>query len=208
MEAFPEVQRRVPNARLIVAGANHHTKPGYWESIRESQKGNPRIEFRGYVPESDIADLFSTSSVVVMPYDSATGSSGPAHQACEYGVPMVSADLSDFRTMVADEDMASSFYKTGDAQDLACKLVEVLESHDLQRRMATQNFSAAVRMTMPSIVRRYLRWFALAERKRALASWPEPQPTSCWQFKTWRTSSLSLPSEGSQAGTSIAGEAD
>jgi glycosyltransferase involved in cell wall biosynthesis len=208
MEAFPEVQRRVPNARLIVAGSNHHTKPGYWESIRESQKGNPRIEFRGYVPESDIADLFSTSSVVVMPYDSATGSSGPAHQACEYGVPMVCADLPDFRTMAADEDMAASFYKTGDAPDLACKLADVLESPELQQQMAAQNFSAAVRMTMPSVVRRYLRWFALAERKRALASWSEPQPASRWQFRTWRSPSLSLPSDGSQAGTSIAGEAE
>ena len=204
MEAFPEVQRRVPNARLVVAGANHHTKPGYWESIRESQKENPRIEFRGYVPEGDIAELFSTSSVVVMPYDSATGSSGPAHQACEYGVPMVCADLSDFRTMVADEDMASSFYKTGDAQDLAGKLAEVLESPDLQNRMAAQNFSAAVRMTMPSVVRRYLRWFALAERKRALAAMPELQPVSRWQFKMWRSPSLSPDS--SQAGTSIAGQ--
>jgi len=110
--------------------------------------------------------------------------------------------------MAADEDMAASFYKTGDAPDLACKLADVLESPELQQQMAAQNFSAAVRMTMPSVVRRYLRWFALAERKRALASWSEPQPASRWQFRTWRSPSLSLPSDGSQAGTSIAGEAE
>src|SRR5262249_14458928 len=27
MEAFPIVQKRVPNAKLIIGGANHHTKP-------------------------------------------------------------------------------------------------------------------------------------------------------------------------------------
>src|SRR6202521_5446717 len=37
LEAFPSVLKKVPNAKLIVAGANHHTRPGYWESIRESQ---------------------------------------------------------------------------------------------------------------------------------------------------------------------------
>jgi len=180
MEALPAVLKKVPNARLVIAGANHHTKPGYWESIRDSQKGNQRIEFRGYVAEHDIPDLFRTSSVVVMPYDSATGSSGPAHQACEFGVPMVCADLADFRTMAADEEMAVSFYKTGDAADLADKLAAVLESPDIQRRMSEQNFSAAVRMTMPNVVRNYLRWFELAERKRALGATSEIQTFRRW----------------------------
>jgi glycosyltransferase involved in cell wall biosynthesis len=180
MEAFPAVLKRVPNARLVIAGANHHTKPGYWESIRDSQKGNSRIEFRGYVAEHEIPDLFRGSSIVVMPYDSATGSSGPAHQACEFGVPMVCADLADFRTMATDEEMAINFYKTGDAADLADKLAEVLESPELQHSMAEQNFSAAVRMTMPNVVRNYLRWFELAERKRALGSTSELQSFRHW----------------------------
>src|SRR5580698_9927558 len=175
MEAFPAVLKRVPNARLVIAGANHHTKPGYWESIRDSQKGNSRIEFRGYVAEHEIPDLFRGSSIVVMPYDSATGSSGPAHQACEFGVPMVCADLADFRTMATDEEMAINFYKTGDAADLADKLAEVLESPELQHSMAEQNFSAAVRMTMPNVVRNSLRWFERAKPKRALGSTSEPK---------------------------------
>lgn len=170
MEAFPAVLRRVPNARLIVAGANHHTKPGYWESIRETQRNNPRIEFRGYVPEDAVPDLFRSSSVVVLPYDSATGSSGPAHQACEYGVPVVSADIKDFRDMAADENMAINFYKTGDAEDLAGQLIALLGSPEAQRRDAEQNYSAAVRMTMPHVVSHYLRWFELKRRKQALGS--------------------------------------
>ena len=167
MEAFPAVLRRVPNARLIVAGANHHTKPGYWESIRDTYGVNERIEFRGYVAEEAVPDLFRTSSIVVLPYDSATGSSGPAHQACEYGVPIVSADLSDFREMAADEDMAISFHKTGNAADLAAQLIALLESTAEQRRAAEQNYSAAIRMTMPHVVRHYLRWFELKRRERS-----------------------------------------
>ena len=49
MEAFPAVVKAVPNARLVVAGANHHTKAGYWESIRAAQPPELPIEFRGYV---------------------------------------------------------------------------------------------------------------------------------------------------------------
>ena len=169
MEAFPRVLREVPEARLIVAGANHHTKPGYWEKIREEQRGNPRIEFRGYVAEQDIPDLYRTTSIVVMPYDSATGSSGPAHQACEYGVPIVCADVADFRRMAVDEDMAISFYKAGEPGDLADKLVAILQSPEQQRQLAHHNFSAAMRMTMPSVVRHYLRWFELSRHRQTMS---------------------------------------
>lgn len=169
MEAFPYVLRKVPDARLIIAGANHHTKPGYWESIRESQKPGSRIEFRGYVAEEAIPELYRTTSVVAMPYDSATGSSGPAHQACEYGVPIVCADLEDFRDMAEEEEMAVSFYKAGNALDLADKLTEILLSRSQQRQMAEQNFSAAMRMTMPAVIRNYIRWFELSKRKQDLA---------------------------------------
>ena len=106
MDAFPLVLEKVPNAKLVVAGANHHTRAGYWESIRDAQSPGLPIEFRGYVAEDEIPELFQSTSVLVLPYDSATGSSGPAHQACEYGVPIVCADIDDFRGMATDEGMA------------------------------------------------------------------------------------------------------
>jgi glycosyltransferase involved in cell wall biosynthesis len=168
MEAFPLVLKKIPNARLVIAGANHHTKAGYWESIRAAQPHHLPIEFRGYVLEEDIPDLYQSTSLVVMPYDSATGSSGPAHQACEYGVPIVCADIPDLREMAADEDMAVGFYRTGDANDLAEQLITILSSPELQRRMAEHNYTAGVRMTMSCVIRNYLRWFDLQRCKKAM----------------------------------------
>lgn len=168
MEAFPLVLEKIPEARLVVAGANHHTKAGYWESIRAAQPPHLPIEFRGYVPEEDIPDLYQTTSIVAMPYDSATGSSGPAHQACEYGVPIVCADLADFRGMAADENMAILFHKVGDAADLAQQLITILRSPQLERQMAEQNFAAGVEMTIGNVVAHYLRWFELKKSQQAL----------------------------------------
>jgi glycosyltransferase involved in cell wall biosynthesis len=168
MRAFPRVLEQAPHARLIVAGANHHTKPGYWESIRAALPPSLPVDFLGYVPEENIPALFQTSSIVVLPYDSATGSSGPAHQACEYGVPVVSAGLADFQAMAAHENMAIRFYKIGDAADLADQLVTILHSPDLERRMAERNFAAGLEMTMSNVVRNYLRWFELHKIKKGL----------------------------------------
>jgi glycosyltransferase involved in cell wall biosynthesis len=168
MEAFPKVLERVPNARLVVAGANHHQRPGYWESIRAAQPEHLPIDFKGYVAEDDIPELFQSTSVLVLPYDSATGSSGPAHQACEYGIPIVSADLPDFRGMAADEDMAIRFYQPGNAGDLADQITAILLSPELEREMAEHNFAAGVDMTITNVVNNYLRWFRLHKAKRDL----------------------------------------
>jgi glycosyltransferase involved in cell wall biosynthesis len=168
MEAFPKVLKRIPNARLIVAGANHHTKAGYWESIRDAQPAGLPIEFRGYVAEEAIPELFQSTSVVAMPYDSATGSSGPAHQACEYGIPIVCADLEDMRGMATGEGMAVLFHQKGDSDDLAEQLIAILSSPKLEHEMAEHNFRAGVEMTMSSVVKNYLRWFELHQCKRAI----------------------------------------
>lgn len=168
MAAFPLVLKEVPEAKLVVAGANHHTRAGYWESIRDAQPPELPIEFKGYVAEEAIPDLFQSTSILVLPYDSATGSSGPAHQACEFGVPIVCADIPDFRGMVTDEDMAVRFYRVGDHEDLAQQLIRILKSQELQRSMAEQNFAAGVQMTMKNVIANYVRWFKLQQAKKKL----------------------------------------
>jgi glycosyltransferase involved in cell wall biosynthesis len=177
MEAFPLVLEKVPNARLVIAGANHHTKAGYWESIREAQPAHLPIEFRGYVPEEAIPDLYQSTSILVLPYDSATGSSGPAHQACEFGNPIVCADIPDFHGMAKDEDMAIRFYQVGNAVDLAEQLVAILQSSELEHQMAEHNFAAGVEMTMTNVVNNYLRWFRLMKCKKALR---DGAPVAAW----------------------------
>ena len=168
IEAFGLLTTEMPNARLIVAGGDHPQAAGYIESMKKQHAGNPRIDFRGYVPESDLAELFQSSTVAVMPYSSSTGCSGVAHLACAFGVPIVSADLSDFRQMSQSEELAMEFYPPGNAQGLADCLCKFLNDAEKQISMATQNFSAALRMTMPNVVQKYLRHFELQQRVQTL----------------------------------------
>lgn len=168
IEAFATVADCMPNARLIIAGGDHPQAPGYVKGLQEKYAENQRIEFTGYVHEEDLPDLFQRSSVAVMPYSSSTGCSGVAHLACAYGVPIVCADLPDFRQMSDGEEIAIDFYQAGDAEDLAGCLVRLLKDPERQQGMAMQNFSAALRMTMPAIVQKYLHHFELQQRTEAL----------------------------------------
>lgn len=168
LEAFQIVNRALPNARLVIGGGDHPQASGYVESMRQKCVGNPAIEFTGYVHEDRLPDVFQEATVAVMPYSSSTGCSGVAHLACAYGVPILCADLPDFRQMADGEELAMEFYKPGDAEDLASFLIQFLEDPEKQQAMAIQNFSTALRMTMPTIVQKYLRHFELEQRTEAL----------------------------------------
>jgi len=162
-----EISKRIPNSRLVIAGSNNANAPGYIESLQKRHK-NPRIEFLGYVPEEQIPELFRESSVLVLPYTSAAGASGVAHLAAQFGVPIVSSDISDFHEMCESEGLAIKFYPVNNKGAMADQIVSLLESAEDQHAMAEQNFSAALRMTMPQIVRQYMRAFDLHQRARAL----------------------------------------
>jgi len=168
LEAFAAVEKVFPNAKLVVAGGDHPHATGYVESIKRMCAGRPRIEFTGYVQEDELPNLFQSSSLTVMPYSSSTGCSGVAHVACAYGVPIVCADLADFRQMATTEDLAVEFYQPGNAGALANCLIRLLGQPEKQKAYATQNFEAALRMTMPNVVQRYVRQFELRQRINAL----------------------------------------
>ncbi|PYX65407.1 MAG: group 1 glycosyl transferase [Acidobacteria bacterium] len=170
IEAFRSVALEMPGVRLVVAGGNHPNTPGYVEAVAERYRHDPQIEFTGYVPEAAIGDLFRSASVTVMPYSSSAGSSGVAHLACQYGVPIIASDIRDFRQLAEEEGLAIEFYRAGDNVSLATMLLQLLQSPERQQAMALQNFSVALHMTMPRVIREYLRSFDLQERIELLRS--------------------------------------
>ena len=168
IEAFAMVAKELPDAQLVIGGGDHPSAAGYIDSMKEQCAGDPKITFCGYVPEDSLPELFQSSSVAVMPYSSSTGCSGVAHLACAYGVPIVCADLPDFRQMALGEELAIDFFPPGSAQGLADCLIELLQDPAKQQTMAAQNFSAALRMTMPNVVQKYLRHFEVHQRTQTL----------------------------------------
>ena len=169
MEAFPAIAARVPNAKLVIAGCDHPITPGYIQSVADKYRDNAQIEFAGYVPEEKLPEFFAGMSLLLMPYSSSTGSSGVAHQAAEYGLPIVCADIPEFREMAEDEDLAIDFYSVDSAADFANRAATLLNSSTRLAEMSERNYRAALNMTMPNVVQNYLRLFdeGLSKKKAA-----------------------------------------
>jgi len=159
LEALPAIQSEVPNVELIIAGGDHPKAPGYIASLKEKFRGNAAINFVGYVPEAELASLFRNATLAALPYSSGAGSSGVAHLACEYGLPIVAADLADFVEMASWEHLAVQFYPRGDRGKLAQAVVRLLQSPQVRAEMANQNLAAAERITFDHVVSEYLETF-------------------------------------------------
>jgi glycosyltransferase involved in cell wall biosynthesis len=167
IEAFNRVRVKFPKVKLIIGGGDHPKTPGYVDSIAQ-RYGNNHIAFLGYVPEKSISDLFREASLAVMPYTSSAGSSGVAHLATQYGVPIIASDIQDFRELAENERIAIRFFKHGDVGSLVEQLLQTLNSPNKLKEMAWRNYAAGVSMSMPSVVRGYIQSFRQSERIKTL----------------------------------------
>jgi glycosyltransferase involved in cell wall biosynthesis len=189
IDAFERTAAQVPTLELVIAGGDHPKTPGYVNSVAERVKHNPLIRFVGYVPEEAIPDLFQTASLAVMPYTSSAGSSGVAHLACQYGLPILASDIEDFRELAEHERVSMDFFIPNNVESLASHLVELLKSPERLALMARQNFSAALQMSMPQVIQQYIRSFDVQHRLRMLRAFsqlrssPRWMPTRSWMAR-------------------------
>lgn len=167
IEAFHRVAKTIPDAKLIIGGGDHPKTAGYIRSMAE-QHASDRVSFLGYVPEEAIADLFREASLVAMPYTSSAGSSGVAHLAAQYGVPVLASGIQDFRDLADHEGIAIRFFTPGDADSLVEQLLQALSSPDMLKEMAWRSYAAGVSMSMPTVVREYIQSFRQQERVKVL----------------------------------------
>jgi glycosyltransferase involved in cell wall biosynthesis len=167
IEAFDRVASKFPDVELVIGGSDHPMTPGYVSGMAQ-RHASDRIRFLGYVPETSIANLFREASLAVMPYTSSAGSSGVAHLAAQYGVPVIASGIQDFHDLAEHEGIAMRFFTPGDADSLVEQMLLALNSPDALQEMAWRSYAAGVAMSMPHVVREYIRSFRQHERVKTL----------------------------------------
>jgi glycosyltransferase involved in cell wall biosynthesis len=169
--AYERVLPELPPSELIIAGGDHPKTPGYVDSVARAVRNNRHIRFLGYVPENELAELFRTTSLTVLPYTSSAGSSGVAHLACQYGLPILAPDIEDLVELAQQEQVSMEFFSANSDDSMAQQLVAMFRAPERLRVMAQANFSAALQMSMPQIIREYTRSFDMHQRVRMLKSY-------------------------------------
>jgi len=168
IDAFHRVAETIPDVELIVGGGDHPKAVGYVESMARQHAHDPRLKFLGYVAEAVIPDLFRRASIAVMPYTSSAGSSGVAHLAAQYSVPVIASGIRDFRELADHEGIAMRFFTPGDRESLVETLLALLHSPREREQMAWQSHNAAIAMSMPRVIQDYVRSFRQHQRVAVL----------------------------------------
>jgi len=186
VDAFLRVSREFPMTELVIAGGDHPKTTGYVQGIADRVKDNTSIRFMGYVPEEALPDLFRTASFTVLPYTSSAGSSGVAHLACQYGLPILAPRIEDFVELAEQEQVSMEFFPPNDVASLAEHMLNFLRTPERLREMAQQNFSAALQMSMPQIIREYIRSFDMQQRLKMLKAFSKLRRTRRWApMRSW-----------------------
>jgi len=140
-----------PGLELVIAGTDSPNTPGYLAGVEE-RLGGPDVTFTGYVPESEVEATFREAAVTVFPYTATTGSSGVLHQAGSFGCPPVLPEIGDLKDLVHEEGYAGAFFQAEDATDLARAIAELLDDPNRRMAIASQNYRAAVGLTIDDVV--------------------------------------------------------
>ena len=156
LNAFRLLRRRVPGARLVVAGIDHPRYPGYLAEIRRKHESDPGIDWLGPVAAQDLRSTFSRSAVTIVPYRATTGSSATVHQAICVGRPVVSADLPELRGMAEEEDLWLEFFPPDNPEKLAGVLEDLLTDPIRRRAIAQHNLRSARQNSLTATTRRYV----------------------------------------------------
>lgn len=133
IEAFPQIRQSINDAFLLIVGQPFENVGPYQERIRALGLADASQLRLGYVPLSDIPEVFAQASVVVLPYlDSSQ--SGVVLSAYAFGKPVVASDVGGIGELV--EDGQTGFLcPPGQSGFLADAVTRILKDDDLRAEM-------------------------------------------------------------------------
>jgi glycosyltransferase involved in cell wall biosynthesis len=136
VRAFAEVQKRVPDAELLIGGKRAKDQP-LLEQLAQSLNIK-NLSFLGFIPESDLADHYRKTTVMVFPSHCGFGLSTLEAMAC--GTPVVGVKALDAPEFFAD---AGILAEPDNVPELADCLARVLESRELQAELNKKSLARA-----------------------------------------------------------------
>jgi|SRR5690625_3130299 len=127
LQAVPTIIAQHPKARFYVAGAGEFSYQG---------PGHRSVIPLGAISEQDKAQLLSAADIYVAPQTGGESFGIVLVEAMSAGASIVASNLEAF-SAVLDEGRAGRLFNVGDSQDLAHKVLEVLDnSKETQQRRA------------------------------------------------------------------------
>lgn len=139
LDAWPQIHRRMPGVRLLVAGPGDTDE--IWQSIPAEHRD--AVTFLGAVSDDDKAAMLASSDLYVAPHTGGESFGIVLVEAMAAGTPVLASSLIAFRA-VLDDGRLGALVPVGDAQALADEACALL-SDESRRHRYREAASVAVR---------------------------------------------------------------
>ncbi|HUV30261.1 MAG TPA: glycosyltransferase family 4 protein [Acidobacteriota bacterium] len=149
--AFKRVKARLPEARLMIVGAGDYLAA--LKSLAGLLDLGDAVEFPGYVSLQDKVERMRRAHVSVLP-SLKEGWGLTNIEANSVGTTVVAADSPGLRDSVQD-GKTGFLYRFGDTDELAEKLLRILEDHQLRRRLEQGALEWAERFNWDTAARQF-----------------------------------------------------
>jgi glycosyltransferase involved in cell wall biosynthesis len=159
LRTLPALRQRYGSVTCLLAGPNTDSRTGErmqgpWNDLIEQNAASVRE--LGYVDDQMLADIFAASDVLALPSINNTETFGMVQiEAMLCGTPVVASDLPGVRVPTRDTGMGRTA-KTGDVDDLAAALIDVIDHRD---RYVRPRQEIEARYALPHVVDAYERLY-------------------------------------------------
>lgn len=150
----------------------------YWRAFKYPEFIQEEIRT---IKNSEIADLFSNSDYLVLPYKDVT-QCGPLMIAFNYNLPVIASDLPGFRDYISD-GQTGYLFKKNDSKKLADIMANCIQSSN--HEFLSENITPTVDKQFSSkvISEKYLQYFnSLANEKMELSELLQPIPDTIFVY--------------------------
>jgi glycosyltransferase involved in cell wall biosynthesis len=136
LEAFSEVVRQLPEARLLIAGKLWERWDRYEDIIRDLSISDYIKKHFKYIPSDEVEQFFLASDLVLLPYHHFESQSGVGATALAFNRPMIVTETGGLPELVADR-----FYVVPpkDPAALAEKIIFCLKDSSRLAKMAEES---------------------------------------------------------------------
>lgn len=140
IKAMPLILKKIPEARLLIAGPDFGQRP-YLESLVRSQKVEGYVLFIGALLRSELINVYKHADIFA--FSSRNEAFGIVLiEAMAAGLPVVAANACAVREIVK-EGRNGYLFSPGDIKELSEKIITILSEGKLRSEMANSSYNIA-----------------------------------------------------------------
>lgn len=140
IKAMPLILKRIPEARLLIAGPDFGQRP-YLESLVRSEKVEGYVLFIGALSRSELINAYKHADVFA--FSSRNEAFGIVLiEAMAAGLPVVAANACAVREIVK-EGRSGYLFSPGDIKELSEKIISILSDGKMRSEMGNSSYNIA-----------------------------------------------------------------